>query len=138
MVGVAVVVAVGVGVVVVVAVVVGVAVGVGVGVVVVVAVSVAVGVGVVVVVAVSVAVGVVVARRRAAMIFGQPIKRSSLAFRPGQLVRFAPPPGAYSDRSEQANRAGQSGMIVNVWRDDVVSVLFGLGPCIIVNANYLE
>lgn len=72
------------------------------------------------------------------MIFGQPLKRSSRAFRPGQLVRFAPPPGAYSERSEQANKAGESGMIVNVWNDDVASVMFGLGQCIVVNANYLD
>lgn len=71
------------------------------------------------------------------MIVAPATQRSSRAFRPGQLVRFSPPPGAYSESSAQANKAGESGMIVNVWNDDVASVTFGLGQCIVVNANYL-
>lgn len=65
-------------------------------------------------------------------------QRAERTFAPGQLVRFAPPAGAYSPQSEQSLRAGTAGIVVMAWNDSYAFVTFGEGKALMVNADYLE
>lgn len=56
----------------------------------------------------------------------------------GTTVRFNPAQGAYSPTSAQACRSGQTGIVVHVWSDDMVFVLFGNGGPIVCNTAYLS
>lgn len=58
-------------------------------------------------------------------------------FKTGQLVRFDPPPGAYSKSSEQHHRRNQTGIVYRIWADDRAEVLFGR-ILITTNTAYLQ
>lgn len=63
--------------------------------------------------------------------------RPERMFLPGDLVRFEPPAGAYSPRSEQARVAGTPALVVAVWNDSQCAVAFGDGKAIVVDSSYL-
>lgn len=64
-------------------------------------------------------------------------QRAEQSFRPGQLVRFNPPAGAYSRVSEQHRQAGNPCQVVSSWNDSTVTVMFGDGNTIAVDSSYL-
>lgn len=64
--------------------------------------------------------------------------RPARDLRPGHLVRWLPPKGAYSAASEQAKQAGRDGLVVRPLDSETALITFGDGIAIICNAAYLE
>lgn len=62
---------------------------------------------------------------------------TALGFRRGGSVLFQPPPGAYSQRSKQAQCAGQRGSIISFQGDSYATVRFNVGDCL-CNLAYCE
>ena len=62
---------------------------------------------------------------------------TALGFRRGSAVRFNPPPGAYSQRSKQAQCAGHRGSIMSFQGDSYATILFNRMACL-CNLSYCE
>lgn len=56
----------------------------------------------------------------------------------GTIVRFCPPPGAYSPKSEQHRQTGKSCLIIKCWNDSMATGLFGEGRPLTINLDYIE
>lgn len=56
----------------------------------------------------------------------------------GDLVRFCPPPGAYSTQSEQYRQIGRSCLILKCWNDSMATAMFGKGRPVTINLDYVE
>lgn len=56
----------------------------------------------------------------------------------GAIVRFFPPPGAYSTRSEQHRQIGKSCLIIRCWNDSMATVTFGEGNPLTINLDYTQ
>lgn len=59
-------------------------------------------------------------------------------FREGSLVRWTPPAGTYSPKSEQHRQAGKCGLVVKLIDSEAALVTFGHSYPVICNAAYLE
>lgn len=66
-------------------------------------------------------------------------ERPDRSFRPGQIVRFLPPEGAYHPATAQAAVVAQPGQVTHVWNDGYCNIDFFERPQkpLLVNANYL-
>ena len=65
--------------------------------------------------------------------------RTDRSFRPGQIVRFLPPEGAYHPTTAQAAVAAQPGQVTHVWSDGYCNIYFfnrSQKP-LLVNSSYL-
>lgn len=56
----------------------------------------------------------------------------------GEIVRFCPPPGAYSPQSEQHHQIGKSCLIIKCWNDSMATVTFGQGRPLTINLAYVQ
>lgn len=59
-------------------------------------------------------------------------------FKPGQQVRWSPPPGAYSPKSMQALAAGQCGTVERVYNDSYLIAAIGSWTGVLLNVDFVE
>ncbi len=64
--------------------------------------------------------------------------RALRVFRPGQVLLWNPPAGAYSATSAQQSYALQKGIVHAVYRDSYVTLRFGDGAIVLLSTDYLE
>jgi hypothetical protein len=64
-----------------------------------------------------------------------PAKR---VFRPGQSIRWNPPPGAYSPKSLQARAGGQVGQVERLYNESYLVATIAGGTGVLLNVDFVE
>lgn len=65
-------------------------------------------------------------------------QRSERAFRPGQIIRWNPPVGAYGSKSMQAISAGQTGRVERIYNDSYLLASIAGWTGVLLNTDFVE